>query len=95
MPKFKPPTPEELELQAAKIGLPPREAQKFFCYYESKGWRVGSHQMKNWRIAMSGWKLRWEEQRGTRGSHDPRWYASPPAKGFSEVEADRALEGPV
>ena len=66
MKRFIPPSPEELELQAAKIGLPPREAQKFFCYYESKGWMVGKNLMKNWRIALTGWKLRWEETRPTQ-----------------------------
>lgn len=60
---MKRPTLEELSLHAAKIGLPEREAQKFFCFYESKGWRVGKSPMKNWRIAMGGWKLRWEESR--------------------------------
>lgn len=58
------PTLADLQMQAAKIGLPDREAMKFFCFYESKGWKVGKSPMKNWRIAMGGWKLRWEEARG-------------------------------
>lgn len=61
--KFSPPSPEELELQAAKIGLPQREAQKFFNYYESKGWMVGKSPMKIWRSALANWKLKWEESR--------------------------------
>jgi len=61
--RFQRPTLRELELHGAKLGLPEREAQKFYCYYESKGWMVGRSPMKNWRIAMSGWKLRWEESR--------------------------------
>jgi len=61
---MKVPTTEELKLQAAKIGLPEHEAEKFFCYYASNGWRVGKNKMKQWRIALSGWKLRWEERRG-------------------------------
>jgi hypothetical protein len=61
--RFSPPTAEDLKLQAAKIGLPEREAEKFFCYYASNGWRVGKNKMKQWRIALSGWKLRWEERR--------------------------------
>ncbi len=63
---MKRPTLEELQLHAAKIGLPEREAQKFYCFYESKGWKVGKSPMKNWRIAMGGWKLRWEESRMAR-----------------------------
>lgn len=82
--RFQPPTPEELELQAAKIGLPPREAQKFFLYYESKGWMVGKHPMKQWKSALAGWKLRWEENHYT-----------PRTRSIAEVDADRALEDPV
>jgi len=62
--RFVAPTADELKLQAAKIGLPEREAEKFFCYYASNGWRVGKNKMKQWRSAMAGWKLRWEERRG-------------------------------
>lgn len=50
-------------MQAAKIGLPPREAQKFFNYYESKGWKVGKSPMQKWRSALANWKLKWEESR--------------------------------
>ena len=63
--KFQPPTSEELALQAAKIGLPEHEAQLFYCYYASKGWKVGKHRMTHWRIALTGWKLRWEAARAT------------------------------
>ena len=63
MSHFKPPSSDELSLQAAKIGLPEREAEKFFCYYASNGWKVGKNKMKQWRIALTGWKLRWEERR--------------------------------
>ncbi len=32
-----------------------REAERFFYYYESQGWKVGKNQMKNWKMAASGW----------------------------------------
>lgn len=67
--RFQPPTMEELQLQATKIGLPPNEAQMFYCYYASKGWKVGKAPMKQWRIALTGWKLRWEERRGSARSN--------------------------
>jgi len=35
-----------------------REAERFFYYYESQGWRVGKNQMKNWKMAASGWITR-------------------------------------
>jgi len=31
------------------------EAEKFFNFYESNGWKVGKNPMKNWRAAASGW----------------------------------------
>jgi len=52
-----------LQLQATKIGLPEREAEKFFNYFESKGWKVGGEKMKRWRSALANWKLNWEEWR--------------------------------
>ena len=31
------------------------QAQRFFDYYDSNGWRVGKNPMKNWRSAAAGW----------------------------------------
>jgi hypothetical protein len=52
-----------VKFHAAKIGLPDAEAEKFFSYYESNGWRVGKNPMKSLDAALVGWKLRWEERR--------------------------------
>ena len=49
----------EVRLQAAKIGLPDTEAEAFFYYYQSNGWKVGKTPMKCWLSALSGWKVRW------------------------------------
>lgn len=59
------PTLEEVKLLAAKAGLPDREAEKFFNYYEAAGWRVGKNPMKSVSHAIGGWKMRWEEARGS------------------------------
>lgn len=32
-----------------------REAERFYYFYESQGWRVGKNPMKDWRMAASGW----------------------------------------
>ncbi len=32
-----------------------QEAEKFFNYYESNGWRVGKNPMKNWKAAAANW----------------------------------------
>lgn len=57
-----PPTLQECEFLAEKIGLPKIEAQKFFYHYESNGWKVGKVPLVSLRGAMSGWKIRWEEK---------------------------------
>jgi uncharacterized protein YdaU (DUF1376 family) len=61
---FVKPTLAELTLHAAKIGLPAAEAEKFFHYYESNGWKVGRNPMKSWQAAMVNWRRNWEERRG-------------------------------
>ena len=55
---FSIPSLESIKLQAAKIGLPDTEAEKFFSYYESNGWRVGRNPMRSWPDALTGWKQR-------------------------------------
>jgi len=32
------------------------DAEKFFNYYESNGWRVGKNTMKNWKAAVHTWE---------------------------------------
>jgi uncharacterized protein YdaU (DUF1376 family) len=40
----------KISLDLAKI-----EAEKFFNYYESNGWKVGKNPMKNWRASANNW----------------------------------------
>ncbi len=54
--KFEPPSIEAVKLHAAKVGLPPAEAEKFFNYYTANGWRVGRNPMKSWPHALANWK---------------------------------------
>lgn len=60
--KFQKPTLEEVKLQFSKLGLPMKEAEGFFNYYESNGWKVGKNPMKSWTAAASNWKRHWEEK---------------------------------
>ncbi len=62
-PRFAPPSQEEVDLECARIGLPPAEGTKFVAFYASKGWKVGKAPMKDWRMALVGWRTRWEEYR--------------------------------
>ena len=36
-------------------GSTKNEGEKFYYFYESKGWKVGKTQMKNWKMSASGW----------------------------------------
>ena len=54
--RFSKPSMDEIKEQAAKIGLPQHEADKFFNYYESNGWKVGKNAMKSWPHALQNWK---------------------------------------
>ena len=63
------PTPEEVadhmynyltrkgftNLNSQKIA---QEAERFFCFYNSNGWKVGKNSMKDWKSAASGWLSR-------------------------------------
>ena len=69
--RFKKPSVEELQLQAAKIGLESGEVQKFINHYESNGWRVGKNPMKSWPAALNNWKLRRNEH-GNTNNHTGR-----------------------
>ena len=64
--KFVPPTREELNLEAAKIGLPDSEVDRFVNYYGANGWKVGKNPMKSWPHALAGWASRWRENNGNR-----------------------------
>jgi len=72
--RFVPPDFETVQFHAVKIGLPESEALKFFNYYGSNGWRVGKNPMKNWAMAIAGWKVRWETERKTsfNGKPEPK-----------------------
>jgi hypothetical protein len=60
--QFLKPSLEEVKLCAAKTGLPVTEAEKFFNYYESNGWRVGKNPMKSWTHAVANWFKTWREK---------------------------------
>lgn len=62
--RFQPPTRDELNLEAAKVGLPDTEVDKFVSYYSANGWKVGRNPMKSWPHALAGWAARWRERGG-------------------------------
>ena len=56
---FIPPTPIELEkyfFERIQIrDLAHKESNKFFNFYESKGWMVGKNKMKDWKASCRNW----------------------------------------
>ena len=59
--RFTPPTPEEVGAYVLERGSNV-DPQRFVDFYASKGWRVGSQPMKDWRAAVRTWERR--EDRG-------------------------------
>ena len=48
---------ETIEYFSIRLGIDQGkiEAEKFFNYYESNGWKVGKNPMKNWKAAANNW----------------------------------------
>jgi hypothetical protein len=70
------PSLDEIQLQAAKIGLQPADAEAFYHHYEAVGWRYGRNPIVSWTHALSGWKLRgdkFNEMRAATNSTGSFW----------------------
>ena len=52
--RFTPPTPEEVDEYTRNRGTP-IDGARFCDFYASKGWRVGSSPMKDWKAAARNW----------------------------------------
>ena len=55
---MKKPDIEEVKSYFNQRGASVVEAEKFFDFYESKGWMVGKNKMKDWKAAVRGWITR-------------------------------------
>ena len=53
--RFAPPTLDEIREYCKERGNKV-DAEKFFDFYESKGWMVGKNKMKDWRAAVRTWE---------------------------------------
>jgi len=85
-PGFKKPTMEEIKLHFSKIGLPMSEAERFFAYYESNGWKVGRNSMKSWTAAAVNWKMHYQTY-GNNGQNTKGHFA----KGHVEVDHSKGF----
>jgi hypothetical protein len=56
---FTPPTLEQVyyELRKLNVRNPQENAEKFWNFYESKGWMIGKNKMKNYKSAIKTWKF--------------------------------------
>ena len=52
--RFSPPTLEEIKAYILEKGYAV-DADRFFNFYESKGWYVGKNKMKDWKAAVRTW----------------------------------------
>lgn len=82
----KPTLDELIEAFTGKVPDVPREAQKFFNFYESKGWMVGKNKMKSWPHAVGNWI---SNNGGT--SHATTQSGSQGYKSASELADDAAI----
>lgn len=55
--RFSPPSVDEVTeyLREKNVQRPEENAQKFYNFYEAKGWMIGKNKMKNWKSAVSTW----------------------------------------
>ena len=69
---FVKPTVEEIRAycEERKNGL---DAQAFFDFYESKGWKVGAARMKDWRASVRTWEKRDAEEKKARSFSKTIW----------------------
>lgn len=69
---FAKPSVEEIRAycEERKNGL---DAQAFFDFYESKGWKVGAVKMKDWRASVRTWEQRHKAESGGRSKAGGMW----------------------
>lgn len=64
------------------------DAQQFFDYYESKGWKVGKSPMKDWKSAVRTW------ERNDFNNHNKVVTDEPPKSQFKVVRTDSYDDAP-
>jgi len=68
---FQVPTIDEVKLLMAKIALPESEAEKFWNFYESKGWMIGKNKMKRLSSAVANWAAHYRQWNAYPKAADP------------------------
>lgn len=78
-PSFQKPTPEEITTYASSVGFA-LDGQKFWDFYESKGWVIGKSPMKDWKRAVSTWKSNGYGGSNGRQAKDAGYATAQPGK---------------
>jgi len=81
---FKKPTIEEIQKYISEKNYH-FSAEQFFAFYESKGWKVGSQPMKDWKMAC----VTWEGRTGSRTQQPTQ--SQQPRKTFTDWNSTEAL----
>lgn len=66
--RFKKPTIEQIQQYIIEKGYVGIDAEHFFSYYESQGWKVGKNPMKNWKMALNTWNRQNQSRYGNNRS---------------------------
>lgn len=83
--KFSPPCLEQILNYFLEKNKPKIEAEKFFNYFESKGWKIGNRSpMKNWKAAANNWMINFDKY------NHPR-YKPPPDNLHTETDKDYSI----
>ena len=71
--RFKPPTVEEVSAYFHEKQLHnwQTEAEKFWDFYDCKGWKVGKNKMAKWKSAASNWAKRSSEDASEKAINKP------------------------
>lgn len=67
--RFEPPTIDMIKAYAMEKGYTGFNAERFYNYYESIGWKVGKNPMKSWKAAVSNWAARDKETTKTASTN--------------------------
>lgn len=70
--RFVPPNLDECVSHGATIGLPAREATKFFHYNNARDWMLGKNRIKRWKSAIQIWRMNYSGTvQGVTRSNNP------------------------
>ena len=80
--RFSPPTVDEVAAYAREKGLARIDPEAFCDFYASKGWKVGTQTMRDWKAAARNWDRRDSSRKGGAANVDLGRYSKPEGEAF-------------